>query len=184
MNSALDGFSTREKRIFDCFISWCEPSDTAYREDFRDALYSTDELHFRLKALNLPGQELLEETWSYIESLCDDTSGNAYIISLLSKDQQSRFTAGWILFHMAESDSPHDWFNQSFLDQAFDLLVDLEGDSAYDKDDDWEPIMEPVLDLKVFKKVFEEFFQLAERGPRNAEGRSFVDVLVNEGLLV
>lgn len=169
--------NNRQKAILDALVAWSEPSDQKYRNEFREVLYSTDDFHYSLHQLELPGQELLEAIWAYIESLCDNSSGNAYAASEISKNPGDRFTAAWLIFHIAESSDPAEWFETSFQDQVGGLLSDEYGDDGYELQDELEVILKPVLDLDVFAKIILKLIDLAEVGPKNKNGQTFSEAL-------
>ena len=175
--------STREKTILDAIVSWSEPSDQNYRDEFREVLHSSDNVHFALKNLDLPGEQILYEIWKFIESLCDDSNGNAYVASEIINDPDDRYTAAWLLMHMAESSDPQEWFQTSFQDPVCGILIDVHGEEGYELQEQLESIVQPILDLSVFKKIIQKLIDLAENGPKNLAGLSFCQVLESASFL-
>jgi len=177
-----DLLTARQDAIIHAFVACTEPSDSRDREDMREALFASDEFYDRLAALNLPVQELLGSIYGFMQSESDNSSGFANCISEFAEDPSYLFSAGFILHYMASDPEPSNWHSGLYNE----VSLFLEGYDTTEEGeylDRLEEVIAPLADKSVASKIVSKFFELAESGPRNAQGQTFCQALDLEGLL-
>lgn len=174
--------SKREAAILQAFVGWAAPADPDYRDENREALFCSDELYEILHNLYLPTFDVLLSTYEYIESLCDNTSGYAKILSEFSSDVSYVFSASFVLHYIAEDPKPKNWLGGLEAELSL-FLEDFEGNADGKIGDELASILKPIGNEAVARDIISKFFELAESGPKNIKGQSFSEVLDEAGLL-